>query len=401
LGECNNNPEPLPGATVTFYIIDEPVASTETKADGTYKVLLPSGIYTVEVSADGFETRAKINVSLSPGETEVKDFGLRIMAPCLTFVPGDIHEYLLPDTTGEQIVKIINTGPVEGLFEISELGVAGLENSYTPPTFAYRPELDQPEADKSKTSSALPSEKAPHNAVEQALLDESFETSVPPTGWELVQTAPTTWEQMDFNPHTGNYYAHVLYDAALNDQDEWLVTPEFALSEGTLTVWSGGSTYWCRDTFDNCDLNVWIVVGDVGGGDDIFIQKLDDDWSLNWAWDETTIDLSSYLPGGPVRIGFQYFGNDGAEAYIDDVVLEGVESVDIPWLTEDPLAGTVPPDSSLSLTLGYDATGLTVGDYFAQLLVQNAPNPRRYVPVTLHVVEVLPTYSYFIPMLIR
>ena len=401
LGECNNNPEPLAGATVTFYIIDEPVSSIETKADGTYKVLLPAGLYTVEVSADGFETRSRSNISLTPGETEVRDFGLRIMAPCLTVVPGEIEQYMLPDTTGEQFVKIINTGPVEGLFEISEFGIPVLENSYTPPTFTYRPELDLPEADKSKTSSVTPSELVAHNAIADVLLDESFETSVPPTGWELVQTAPTTWLQGNFNPHTGTYYAHVLYDAALNQQDEWLLTPEFALAEGTLTVWSGGSVYWCRDTYDNCDLSVWIVVGDVGGEDDIFIQKLEDDWSNNWMWDQTTIDLSSFLPGGLVRIGFQYYGLDGAEAYIDDVVLDGVESADVPWLTEDPLAGTVPPDSSLTLTLGYDTTGLTVADYYAQLLVKNDPNPRRSIPVTLHVVEVLPTFSYFVPMLIR
>lgn len=330
-------------------------------------------------------------------QTRTVYFSLRILAPCLTVIPGSLEKYLLPDTTGTQQLQILNTGAAEGLFEIKEIGVLKSVD-FTPPTYAYHPELDLPGLDKSKTSTATPQAPKPQNAVEDVLISEGFEVSVPPADWTSIATNPVTWVQNDYNPHSGTYNADIEYDF---NQDEWLLTPEMNLSEGTLTVWSGGSVYWCRDTYDNCDLNVWIVVDEVGGGDDILVKTLDEDWSGSWAWDQSTMDLTSLLPGGLVRIGFQYIGDDGAEAYIDDVVLDGVEGADVPWLSEDPTAGSVPPDSTVSIAVSYDATGLTLGDYMAILSIKNAPNPKLLVPVTLHVVEELPTYSFYLPLMLK
>ncbi len=52
------------------------------------------------------------------------------------------------------------------------------------------------------------------------------------------------------------------------------------ISTGTLDFWSQGSVYWCRDTNDNCDLNIWIVIDEWDGGavNDIYVGKADDDW---------------------------------------------------------------------------------------------------------------------------
>jgi len=233
------------------------------------------------------------------------------------------------------------------------------------------------------------------------LIGEGFEDAFPPTGWELQSQSPWTWEQDSSNPHTGAYLASVEYDEDLNDQNEWLVTPEFNLSEGTLSFWSFGSIYWCRDTYDNCDLNIWLVVDEIGGSDDIFLQKADDDWTTNWEWAETVIDLSSHLPGGMVRIGFQYVGNDGAQVGLDDVVLDGLEGGDIPWLSEDPTAGVVPAGESVEVIIGYDATGLVIGDYLATLRIKNAPAPNLDLPVTLHVVDEIPVFYRYLPLILR
>ncbi len=81
--------------------------------------------------------------------------------------------------------------------------------------------------------------------------------------------------------------------------------------------------YWCRDTKDNCDLKVWIVVGDVGGADDIYLGEADSDWPSSWVWSQSTYNLTSLLPGGTVRIGFEYVGNDGAQILLDDITLDG------------------------------------------------------------------------------
>jgi hypothetical protein len=65
---------------------------------------------------------------------------------------------------------------------------------------------------------------------------------------------------------------------------------------------------------------------------------------------------------------------------------------DVPWLSEDLVAGTVPAGGSLPITVTFDATGLSVGDYFAGLRVRPDGAPRFDVPVTLHVVENLKLY---------
>jgi hypothetical protein len=71
---------------------------------------------------------------------------------------------------------------------------------------------------------------------------------------------------------------------------------------------------------------------------------------------------------------------------------------DVTWLSEDPVAGTVPAGGSLPITVTFDATGLSVGDYFAGLRVRPDGAPRFDVPVTLHVVE---TLKFYLPIIAK
>jgi len=68
------------------------------------------------------------------------------------------------------------------------------------------------------------------------------------------------------------------------------------------------------------------------------------------------------------------------------------------WLSEDPIAGTVPADGSQVITITYDSTGLAEGDYFATLRVKNPPAAAINIPVTLHITSVLQLY---IPLLFK
>ncbi len=67
----------------------------------------------------------------------------------------------------------------------------------------------------------------------------------------------------------------------------------------------------------------------------------------------------------------------------------------VPWLSEDPMTGTVPADSSLPIDITFDASvpeTMQPGEYHAELLVQsNAVNDVPNVPVTL---TVLPADSW-------
>lgn len=395
---CNVNPAPAANTEVKFLQDGSLKYTISTDAAGFYKSSILSGTYDVVVEIEGYETQTIEGVVITAGETTVKDITLRLLAPCLKASPASLEKWLLPDTNGVQTLRLINVGAAEAVFEMMELPAAG---QGTPgPTYKYNPELDVPGLDKSKQAPKNEVQAPPYE-LNDALIGEGFEDAFPPTGWELQSQSPWTWEQDSSNPHTGAYLASVEYDEDLNDQNEWLVTPEFNLSEGTLSFWSFGSLYWCRDTYDNCDLNIWLVVDEIGGSDDIFLQKADDDWTTNWEWAETVIDLSSHLPGGMVRIGFQYVGNDGAQVGLDDVVLDGLEGGDIPWLSEDPTAGVVPAGESVEVIIGYDATGLVIGDYLATLRIKNAPAPNLDLPVTLHVVDEIPVFYRYLPLILR
>jgi uncharacterized repeat protein (TIGR01451 family) len=149
---------------------------------------------------------------------------------------------------------------------------------------------------------------------------QGFEEDIfPPTGWtHIVSNTIGTWMTATA-AYSGTYAATVPYDY---DQDEWLVSTPFSITEGYLSFYSAGSIYWCRDTFDNCDLNVWIVVGPgVGDGDDIYVGTAEDDWLASWTWTESYYDLTALLPGEEVRLGFQYLADDGADLYLDHINL--------------------------------------------------------------------------------
>ena len=61
-------------------------------------------------------------------------------------------------------------------------------------------------------------------------------------------------------------------------------------------------------------------------------------------------------------------------------------STDIVWLTEDPTAGVVAPDGgSVDVTLTFDSTGLTWGDYFGSLRVNSPSEATMNIPVQLRI----------------
>ncbi len=68
-------------------------------------------------------------------------------------------------------------------------------------------------------------------------------------------------------------------------------------------------------------------------------------------------------------------------------VIEGLPISDCPWLSEDPLIGTIPAGSSQNVDVTADAAGLTAGTYNCNILVNsNDPiDPQVVVPVTLNI----------------
>jgi len=177
---------------------------------------------------------------------------------------------------------------------------------------------------------------APAEIEAQDIISEDFEGhTMPPAGWTHIQTNPSeTWEIFNLKPYSGDYYAHVLYDPTIEDQDEVLLSPSFTLDSGRVALWTFGSLYWCAGApYDYCDLEVWFVNGswDWGGGDDVYLGKTDGDWAGTFIWSYSTFDFSPYASGNPARIALRYVGKDGAEVSVDDIVIDsGGDEVFLP-----------------------------------------------------------------------
>ncbi|MGD9101598.1 MAG: choice-of-anchor J domain-containing protein, partial [Anaerolineae bacterium] len=303
--------------------------------------------------------------------------------PVIEVAPDNLSSSQLPNQIQSQALSVSNVGRAELVWSIDEAATPTIVQEPTPSALDARQAPAQ-----AGYSSALyaPSPNA-------TLLDEGFEGgAVPPEGWtQVISNTYETWHIRAGGAHDGSYTAEILYDYA---QDEWLVGPEMVLTEATLSLWSYGSLYWCRDTYDNCDLNVWLVVGDVGGGDDVFVGRADDDWTGTWVWSQSVFDLTPLLPAAPVRLGFQYSGDDGAQVLLDDIVLDGttglaecIAPVDMPWLSLSSYSGTTLPGESTALDVTFDSTGLPAGSYTGNLCVNsNDPaTPLMAIPVELTV----------------
>lgn len=160
------------------------------------------------------------------------------------------------------------------------------------------------------------------------LLEEGFEgTEFPPSGWTIDQTnADETWYQIAgvSGWNTGKAAA-VEYDPALNQQDEWLITPAIDLSsvsDAVLSLAIGYSYYWGVDPNDNYDVFVKVSVDDGAT------------WTMIWDGDEMppfsppfqliplSLPLTDFVGESSVKIAFQYYGSDGAGLYLDNILVE-------------------------------------------------------------------------------
>ncbi|MGD2041583.1 MAG: hypothetical protein PVH11_12220, partial [Anaerolineae bacterium] len=390
LGYCDAEPSPVE-AEVTVQSAAGMSKTLSSAADtGRYASWLPAGTYTVTALAVQHQS-AQAAVVISAGMTETLDLRLRWHNSCMDLAPLSVSLDLAPGTRYTETLLLANSGAGDLVWQLRETVDASALN------------MMAPLADGSRQPS-----------IEEAVvLREGFDGGeVPPPGWDLIQTnARQTWELAFDFAHEGDHSAFCDYDDLFGQQDEVLLSPALALESGVLGFWSSGDLYWCRDTLDHCDLNVWLVLGDWDGGlnDDVYVGRADDDWEHSGQWSFSRFDLDPFLPGGPVRVGFQYYGRDGERIGLDSVLLEGVEPgtwQDVPWVSVAPPSGTAPADGLDSVGVHFDATDLAVGAcYTASLgLLHSDPgweNP-AYVPLQLCVApDSADVERQYLPLIVR
>jgi hypothetical protein len=158
------------------------------------------------------------------------------------------------------------------------------------------------------------------------IVTEGFEGGVmPPAGWTRIQTnVSKPWKIYSSHPHTGAYYAGAGGDPNHNPQDEILLSPVFTATRGTVSFWSYSGTRGCLGADDECDLEIYYVPGDWGGGDDVYLGLAEDSWTSNFKWFQSTFDFSAYADGTPAHLAFRYVGQNGEEIGLDDISIDAI-----------------------------------------------------------------------------
>lgn len=164
---------------------------------------------------------------------------------------------------------------------------------------------------------------------ERVVIDEKFETTTfPPQGWTRIQLqAVNTWNAgnvVDYNFNTidptSTYSAICQWMAA--DQDEWLITPSFALASGDATIefYSGYSTAWLSAA------TLKLHISTNGGSNWTKIWEAVND-GQSWGWRYQNVSITQYVNNSNIKLAWQYVGNDGDIVAIDNIKLTGFVTV--------------------------------------------------------------------------
>ncbi|HQF61051.1 MAG TPA: S8 family serine peptidase [Anaerolineaceae bacterium] len=218
------------------------------------------------------------------------------------------------------------------------------------------------------------------------LVTEGFEGgAIPPTNWLTFHNGATTrlWAVTNNVTYVieGTYSAWINYDSAAAS-DEWLLTPAMDVTDVTdlsLSFWARSDTEYPTAT-----MKVWVTdnAGVPLTAEPLWDMVRDEEWST-WDLREIVVDLSDFdNHADPIRVAWQYVGLDGESYGMDSIAITG--AVDVPWISEDPAAGTVAGDGSTPVEVTFDSTGLAEGVYTATLTV-TGDNNSVDVPVTLTV----------------
>jgi hypothetical protein len=426
LGHCDSNPAPLKGAVVTV----DGGLQLETDANGHYSTWLPSGSHELVVTADG-HVAASATVQIVPQQITYQDFDLRSIEPCISVAPTFFDVTVPQGGFLSEELTIVNTGAGDSSFKIAERE-AGLEKWVAPALVPDgKPVTPQGASSDAKVQPMKPRLDAnPILVVSSTDVYESVEKALQELGYAYDYTYGPPWTGIDFSPYE---YVIVAMDGGLAEVSDVQALRTGVLDAGKRLIILGGTCYqpWAQG------LNQYIVLNDVNNycwqvtgypqftvtdptnplADGLpspynyansaagYYQIRVTDPNIenaavngeNWP---TLFHLTTFPGQGAQQFGdliwyidsvYGYYWTDPNDyAFLKQVINNAINltGADVPWLSENPTEGTVPAEDSFPVAVEFNAAGLAIGDYMANLIVtsQDAVNKRITVPVTMHVV---------------
>jgi len=236
------------------------------------------------------------------------------------------------------------------------------------------------------------------------LVAETFETTTTlPVSWTATSQGGSGQEWMissmiyAIRPGIGKAATFL---PAGGTENKWLLTPPFRSPSGVLAFWSAANVEFCKVN-NTCDLSVWLVRNEIGGGDDVLLGTVDNFWTSSYVYTRTAYTLTSYLnPTETVRVGFQYTGTAGWVG-IDNVMINqeplGVQTV----VTVSPASTVIPPYTTETIrlrTAAYRSVPGTaaVPDLFLHIHTMDQKNGIVVVPL-----HFMPAYGVFLPLTMK
>ncbi len=220
-------------------------------------------------------------------------------------------------------------------------------------------------------------------AAPDTILKEGFEGTFPPEDWLVVNNdgQSYTWTQYTY-PHTGTYSAGCHYEPM--QSDDWLITPQLTVgSNDTLTFWY---RVYSASFPESLEVRMSTTTNDLSAFTTVLWAE---DGLVNLDYVEKKLELSKYGKG-QIYIAFVYKSTDEFYLYVDDVVVESFAGA---WLAVNPMYDIVDPQSSMGVTVTFNATAVVETDKYANLwIVSNDPDENP-VKVPVHMEVLGPNYS--------
>jgi subtilisin family serine protease len=135
-----NDGEPVAGATVKAMQGSVVVRQATTEADGSYRLQVPLGTYTVEASATNYVTATKAATLDTENETVTRNFELR--TPRAEIDPSSLEFVLAPNRQRSATLTLANTGTARLEWDVQETGGGAVQVTGSAAELKKNPDYD-------------------------------------------------------------------------------------------------------------------------------------------------------------------------------------------------------------------------------------------------------------------